>query len=266
MEQRHIIRRALLLPLLTALLGMVAFPPADGATRFDPIGHRGYTASRTENTLPAIRAAVRRGAAAVEVDVRVTRDAKMVLMHDRGVARTTDGRGYVDRMTSAQIAELRTPDGARVPFVRQAARVARRLGTTLVLELKSGPDRGWTRWQVRELRRVLVKRQMFNRSLVFSFNAELLRRVEGAVPGFETSWILRRWPSLRKIRRQGVDNVSMPVRVVGRRKVRRLERHGISAFGRNANRRWSWERFERAGVTGVVTDRVPAYVDWGGNG
>ena len=253
------------MPLLTALVMVTGLPSAHGATQLDPIGHRGYSAARTENTLPAIRAAVRRGAAAVEVDVRVTRDEKMVLMHDRGVARTTDGRGYVDRMSAAQLSRLRTPDGAQVPFVREAARVARRLGIRLVLELKPEPDHSWTRSQVRELRRVLVRREMFHRTLVFSFDAELLRRVEHVVPGFETSWILRRWPSVRKIRRQGVDNVSISAGEVTRRKIRRLERHDISAFGRNANRRSGWRRFERAGVTGVVTDRVPAYVEWDGN-
>jgi len=103
---------------------------------------------------------------------------------------------------------------------------------------------------------------MFDRALVISFNGDLEQRVERVTPGLATSWILRRWPTMRKIRRQGVDNVLVSADEVEPRRVRRLGRSGIGLFGRNSDRTWEWKRFERAGVVGVVTDRIPAYVRW----
>ena len=235
---------------------------AGASADFDPIGHRGYTAKWTENTLPAIRAAIRHGASAVELDVRLSRDGKMVLMHDRSVARTTNGTRYVDRLSSTRIAKLRTPDGAHVPFVNKTVRVLRRLDARPVLEIKAGAAGGWTGRQIRKLRRVLVHQRMFDRTLVISFNGDLLHRVERVTPGLATSWILRRWPTVRKIRRQGVDNVSISSGVVEPKRVRRLKRSGIGSFGRNSDRTREWKQFERAGVVGVVTDRIPAYVRW----
>src|SRR5512139_3351063 len=56
--------------------------------------HRGGNAF-PENTLPALREAVRLGVQMVEFDLAITRDGVLVLMHDRTVNRTTDGQGRV---------------------------------------------------------------------------------------------------------------------------------------------------------------------------
>lgn len=244
------------------LLGFAG--PVGASADFDPIGHRGYTARRTENTLPALRAAVRRGASAVEVDVRLSRDGRMVLMHDRSVGRTTNGTGYVDRLSSSRIKALRTPDGARVPFVKNAVRSLRRLDASPVLEIKAGSR--WTGRRILRLQRVLRHQEVHSRALVISFDEDLLRRAERVAPGLTTSWVLRGWPSIRKIRRLRVDNVSVSASVVGPERVRRLRESGIGAVGRSADRTRAWERFARAGVLGVVTNRVPAYVRWDRSG
>ena len=57
------------------------------------IGHRTARALAAENSLEGIRAAKRCLADYVHVDVRLSRDGKLVLMHDDSVDRTTDGKG-----------------------------------------------------------------------------------------------------------------------------------------------------------------------------
>jgi glycerophosphoryl diester phosphodiesterase len=75
------------------------------------IAHRGASAEAPENTLPAFEAAVRRGADAFELDVRLTADGAPVVIHDDTLDRTTDGSGLVRSHT---LAELRSVDaGAR---------------------------------------------------------------------------------------------------------------------------------------------------------
>jgi glycerophosphoryl diester phosphodiesterase len=68
--------------------------------------HRGGAAARPENTLAALREAVRLGAHMVEFDVRATADGHAVLMHDEHVDRTTDGRGRVRELTLDAIRRL----------------------------------------------------------------------------------------------------------------------------------------------------------------
>jgi Glycerophosphoryl diester phosphodiesterase len=58
--------------------------------------HRGYSSDYPENTIPALQGALDAGAHVAEIDVRLTRDGKLVLMHDAKVDRTTDGSGPVE--------------------------------------------------------------------------------------------------------------------------------------------------------------------------
>lgn len=72
----------------------------------DVIGHRGGAALGPENTLAAIEAGLAAGADGVEVDIRMTADGALVLMHDPDVDRTTNGTGRIDDSTLEQIRAL----------------------------------------------------------------------------------------------------------------------------------------------------------------
>ncbi len=70
------------------------------------IAHRGEHLHHPENTMPAYRAAIECGADFIEVDVRTTKDGKLVIMHDGKVDRTTNGTGAVKEMTREEIRKL----------------------------------------------------------------------------------------------------------------------------------------------------------------
>ncbi len=69
-------------------------------------GHRGAAAYVPENTLAAFEEGIRRGADLLELDVHLSRDGELVVIHDHDVARTTDGRGYVRALTLAELKRL----------------------------------------------------------------------------------------------------------------------------------------------------------------
>src|SRR5204862_7422311 len=80
------------------------------------IAHRGASGVAPENTLPAFELALRQGADALELDVRLTRDGAAVVIHDATLERTTDLAGPVLAHT---LAELRMADaGARFTLDR----------------------------------------------------------------------------------------------------------------------------------------------------
>ena len=70
------------------------------------IAHRGDSAHRPENTLASFASALEVGAGIVELDVQLTGDAQVVVIHDPEVDRTTSGRGDVRRMDLAAIRAL----------------------------------------------------------------------------------------------------------------------------------------------------------------
>ncbi|MFE7628272.1 glycerophosphodiester phosphodiesterase [Streptomyces sp. NPDC057509] len=81
------------------------------------VAHRGDPYRARENTLPSVRSAVERGADAVEVDVRITRDGVPVLLHDATLDRLWGRDLRLDRLTHRELTEL-TAGG--VPTLREA--------------------------------------------------------------------------------------------------------------------------------------------------
>lgn len=81
------------------------------------VGHRGDPYRVRENTLPSLRSAVTRGADAVEIDVRLTRDGVPVLLHDATLKRLWGHDRPLSKLTRAQVEEL-TRGG--VPTLRDA--------------------------------------------------------------------------------------------------------------------------------------------------
>lgn len=74
-------------------------------------GHRGASGHAPENTLEAFRLAMEMGADGFELDVHLSKDGELVVIHDETVDRTTDGTGLVRELTLAQLKELDASNG-----------------------------------------------------------------------------------------------------------------------------------------------------------
>ncbi len=116
------------------------------------VAHRGCFAAAPENTPLAIEACWRLGVEVVENDVRSTKDGELVVVHDGLVDRVTDGMGYIDDLTMADIEKLRMRErdggpGAYltnqpVPTLREYYRAAKNR-VMINLELKPSESASW---------------------------------------------------------------------------------------------------------------------------
>ncbi|KPL94823.1 glycerophosphodiester phosphodiesterase [Vibrio splendidus] len=68
--------------------------------------HRGDCIRCPENTMPAFISAVERDTSCIEIDIAMTADEELVVIHDPSVNRTSDGSGYVEQMTLAELEAL----------------------------------------------------------------------------------------------------------------------------------------------------------------
>lgn len=87
--------------------------------------HRGAGFLEPENTLRAIRRAIDLGADQVEIDVQLTRDGHLILMHDATVERTTNGTGVVADLTLTEIRQLDAGQGEHVPTLEEVLTLAK---------------------------------------------------------------------------------------------------------------------------------------------
>ena len=105
--------------------------------------HRGDHAHAPENTLPAFQQALQKGADGVELDVKLTLDGHVIVIHDPTVDRTTDGKGRVASLTFEAIRKLDAGKwfdekfaGTKVPLLEEVFEVVGK-GKMINIELKN---------------------------------------------------------------------------------------------------------------------------------
>jgi len=82
------------------------------------VGHRGC-GYEPENTFISFRKALKFKVDMIEFDVRKTKDNKLVVIHDKKVNRTSDGKGYVSRKTIEQLKKLNFGKKERIPTLKE---------------------------------------------------------------------------------------------------------------------------------------------------
>jgi len=162
-------------------------------------GHRGARAYAPMNTLPSFELALEQGADGVELDVQLTKDGKLVVIHDFTVDGTTDGKGAVKDLTFDEIRRLdagvRFDDkfrGTRIPTLEEV--FALMGGTALVnVEIKApfqkGTDPESTDGVERAVADCVLAAGMENRVIVSSFNPLTLRRFRAALPSVPLAFL-----------------------------------------------------------------------------
>ena len=84
------------------------------------IAHRGASAYKPENTLASFQKAIDLNVDMVEFDIRLSKDKKIVVIHDQTVNRTTDGRGKVQNKDLEQLKLLNAGAGELIPTLQEA--------------------------------------------------------------------------------------------------------------------------------------------------
>jgi len=160
-------------------------PDVDGREKvvgFLTIGHRGVMGVAPENTLRSFVEAERAGMDAVELDLHLSKDGALVVMHDADVDRTTDGSGPIAGMTLAELKELDAGEGERVPVFEE---VLTAVAAPLQAEIKDVAA-------ARALAGVINERDLTGRVEVLSFHDEALAEIRDLVPGVRTALVADR--------------------------------------------------------------------------
>lgn len=211
------------------------------------VGHRGLMGVEPENTLRSFRRARRDGLDAIELDLRLSRDGALVVMHDARVDRTTDGRGLIAELTLAELRRLDAGLGERVPTL---AEVVAEVEGHLQLEIKDVAA-------ARELATLVAGHGLAGRVTVISFHdtalaafAEELPEVpRGLVTGTSTATAPERAAEL------GCGLVSCELPWLEPEVVGRCRAAGLSVLAWTVNTERELARVRELGLDGVVTDR-----------
>ena len=106
--------------------------------------HRGASYDAPENTLAAFQKAIEMGADGIELDVQMTRDGELVVIHDETINRTSNGKGYVKNHTLEELKQYDFSYGfelykeEKIPTLREVYERLKPTQLTINVELKNG--------------------------------------------------------------------------------------------------------------------------------
>lgn len=155
------------------------------------IAHRGFSAKYPENTLLAFQKAVELGVDFIELDVQETADGEVVVIHDKTVDRTTDGKGFVKELKYEEIRKLDAGkwkgrfEALKVPTFDEVLRlVAGRIRLRVEMKM-ANPEK---------IIRLLQKHKMESNVTITSFEMGYLIEMRKIAPAVSTAFITAELP------------------------------------------------------------------------
>lgn len=215
---------------------------------FLTIGHRGVMGVEPENTLRSFLRAERAGMDAIELDLHLSKDSALVVMHDTEVDRTTDGTGALADHTLAELRTLDAGQGERIPVFEEVLDAVR---SPIQAEIKDAAA-------ARSLAEVMHRRGLVERVEVSSFHDEAIAEIRSLVPGVRTVLIASRWGAdiVDRALAVGAASLALSIRRLTLEIVEKAHKEGIGVIGWVVNTQ-DQLRLARAFQLQAVTTDLP---------
>jgi glycerophosphoryl diester phosphodiesterase len=232
--------------------------------------HRGFSGQAPENTLAAFTAAIAAGADMIELDVHLTRDNEVVVIHDDTLERTTNGKGNVVEKTLAELKDLDTGSwfnsrfaGERIPTLAEVLEIAR--NRILVnIELKKGKNFPYTMEELADRTLAVVeKRGMTDQVLFSSFDPAAIDRIRAKNLLLPIALIVDKPWEKPEDPGGGVRYTTLNCRttVLNEENIRRAHIAGIRVHVWTVNTKEAMEKFIALGVDGIITNHPDSLID-----
>lgn len=220
--------------------------------------HRGYSASYAENTLTAFKEAEKAGADGLELDVQLTKDGEIVVIHDEKVDRTTTGKGFVKDFLYKDLRKLNAnKKNNKMEPIPALTEVFEWLCTNNLLcniELKNGliPYKGMEEKVIQ----LIHKYKLVDRIIISSFNHYSIVYSYSIAPEIETAplfleGIYMPWVYTKAIRAKGIHPKysAMSDEII----IKTIE-NGIAVRPYTVNKEVDLQRLFNINCTALITD------------
>ncbi|OIK23898.1 glycerophosphodiester phosphodiesterase [Streptomyces malaysiense] len=199
-----------------------------------------------ENTLRSFVAAQRAGLDLIELDLHLSKDGALVVMHDAEVDRTTDGSGPIAEKTLSELRALDAGRGERVPVFEEVLDAVR---TPLQAEIKDVAA-------ARELARVMLERDLVATVEVSSFHDEAVAEIARLVPGVRTALIAGRYGPevVERAVAVGAPTLCLDIRRITLETVEHARAAGLRIIGWTVNTQEHLRLVRALELDGATTD------------
>jgi glycerophosphoryl diester phosphodiesterase len=230
-----------------------------GYGQVEIIAHRGASFLAPENTVASSRLAFELDADAVEVDIYLSADNKIVCIHDANTKRTA-GANHVVKDTGSEV--LRSLDagswksaeykGEKIPFLKEVIKSVPK-GKKLVVEIKCGSE-------VLPYLKKTVSRYLKNRDFTFiAFDFQTITDTKKTFPGNPCHWLCSNKALLEKnlplVPGAGLDGVSLSYGLIDEQVAGKVKDLNLELFTWTVDDPTEARRLITLGVSGITTNR-----------
>ncbi|MCM3401698.1 glycerophosphodiester phosphodiesterase family protein [Cytobacillus oceanisediminis] len=232
---------------------------------FQSIAHRGASALAPENTLAAFEKAIELGFDYIELDVRLSKDKQLVVIHDANVMRTTDGEGLIEDLTVKEIKKLDAGSwfspayaGERIPLLNEVLKeVSGKTG--IIIEMKSPENQpGMTEI----LANMLNSFKPDNEIKVQSFHINEIKKFHQLAPEIPAGLLLSKHLDLFHLAsyREFASFLSVHHLLLSKSFINQAELFGYEIYSWTISKQYQFADMQRLGVHGIISDdekRIP---------
>ena len=160
--------------------------------------HRGFSGKYPENTMLAFRKAVEEGVDGIELDVQLTKDGEVVIIHDETIDRTTDGKGLVVSYTYDELRKFDASFKFRgqcgfnpIPTLREYFELVKDKNLVTNIELKTGLNEYFGIEE--KVWKLIEEYRLEDRVLISSFNHYSVLRMKSIAPNLKYGLLTETW-------------------------------------------------------------------------
>lgn len=227
------------------------------------IAHRGSSQVAPENTYPAIKRALQDQADGIEIDVQLSKDQQVVVIHDEWLNRTTNGQGFVYHSTSAQLKKLDAGSWfhkkyrkTQIPLLEEVLQWVQPYPIELHIELKNNlfPYQGIEEKVIK----LVSKFQLEHKVVISSFRRDSLELCKQISPTIRTGYLCwstlapllenKEWEDLR------LYSIHPSISLVYQDEITQLQRMGLKIYPYVIERKFELQKCLRYGVEGIFTN------------
>ncbi len=229
------------------------------------MAHRGASDKAPQNTMAAFEKAIEMGADFIELDVHLTKDDEIVVIHDKTVDSTTDGSGKVSEMTLEEIKQLDAGSyfdenfkGEQIPKLEEVLDLAKgEIGLNIELKTRRGKNKGIENKVLN-----LIEEKNFDEELMFSsFSFESMEKIKELDEDKKVGLIyitlpITAWHATRNHKKNHwADAANLWHWTVGKRHLRKLQDLGVEVNVWTPDGEKKIKKMAKAGVDGIITNK-----------
>lgn len=244
---------------LTGLILIIIMPVFSFAQEI--IAHRGASYLAPENTLAAVKLGYELGADAVEVDVHLSKDQQVVVIHDKNTKRTAGNNLKVSKTKVEKLRQLEVGSwkdekyrGEKIPLLSEVFELVP-ANRKLVVEVKSGVE------TIFPLQKLIAASGIEDQLIIISFDRESIISAKQQLPEIPAYWLLHSFimtshdKAIEIAKEYNLDGLDVNYRLVDEEFMEKMEAGNLKTYVYTVNDIETAEKLYYLGVKGITTDR-----------